>query len=132
MKSLAECLGVQDPGKPEESPAPAPSTKITAKAFCTDILSTVQYRESLLRRIILDSLPPAIEAMLWHYAKGKPVERVEVKDKTNTDRLADLTIEQLEERALVLMRRARQIRMNDEVNESSSEEDDGAEPSSIH
>lgn len=81
---------------------------MTAAAFSKEILDSVQYRESLLRRIIMDELPPAIEVLLYHYAHGKPVERVEVKD--TTDSLEHLTVEQLEEQAMRLAETARQMR----------------------
>lgn len=120
MKSLAEHLGVADPLKPD-APVSTP-VKTTAKTFCRDILASSQYRESLLRRILLDELPPAVECMLWERAHGKIPNRVEVDDVTN--RMENWTAEQLEERARVLLDFAKRHRLNDDPGDDS--------PSSIH
>lgn len=108
FQSLADFLGVQDPVQPELPVQPAPSPKLTVKDFCRSVLSSAQYRESLLRRVIMDELPPAVECMMWDRAWGKVVEKVEFKD--TTDPLEDFTIEQLEDRAMKLMEVARRLR----------------------
>jgi hypothetical protein len=36
-----------------------------------------EYRQSLAKRLKAGRLSPAMECMLWHYAKGKPREHVE-------------------------------------------------------
>jgi hypothetical protein len=109
-QTLAEYLGVVDPIT--KAPAPdAPTldfSRLTVKDFAKHILASAEYRASVLRRIMFDELPPAIEALLYHYAHGKPVERVEVNDVTL--KLEDLTTAQLEERALLLARLARSLR----------------------
>src|ERR1044071_390853 len=109
MKSLYDALNVENPEQPGVALEPAP--KLTAKELCREILNSTQYRQSLLQRIIFQELPPAVECRLWDYAYGKPVERVEVKD--TSDSLEHLTVEQLEARALFLADLARRIRMND-------------------
>jgi hypothetical protein len=112
FQSLADLLGVQDdvPQEPEEAvrPSKVKRLKLTAKAFCKEILDSKEYRDSLLRRIIMDELPPAVEVLLYHYAHGKPVERMEVKDVT--DPLEDFTAEQCQERAEKLLDLARQLK----------------------
>ena len=40
------------------------------------------------RRALRGELPPAIEAMLWHYAKGKPKETLDLR--SDDDLLARL------------------------------------------
>ena len=105
-QSLADLLGVQDPQQPDFPVAPSP--KMTAKAFCKDIINTVQYRESLLRRIVMDTLPSAVECMLWDRAHGKTVEKVEVKDTSAP--LERLTSEELLKRAEFLATLAEQLR----------------------
>lgn len=85
-QSAAQLLGVRDPTDPTAPVGPAP--KLTAKQFCHALLATPQYRESLLRRILMDDLPPAIECKLWEYAYGKPPEVVEVKTTHNLDALS--------------------------------------------
>src|SRR6185295_14883674 len=96
-KSLADVLGVPDPREPEHvTQVTAKNFKLTAKAFCKEVLDSRQYRESLMRRIITDSLPPAVEQLLYYYGHGKPVDRIEVKE-TGAD-LSELTPAQLEQR----------------------------------
>jgi hypothetical protein len=74
-------------GRPKGVPNKA---TVEAKAFCTKLLKDRRYITSLWRRIKADTLPPAVETMLWYYAAGKPKERVELgADKT----LADLVRE---------------------------------------
>jgi hypothetical protein len=47
------------------------------------------YRTKLTTRLRAGTLASAVECMLWHYAKGKPVERVELKDTSNLSSLSD-------------------------------------------
>ena len=47
--------------------------------FCGSIVDDHVYQAKLRRRAIAGTLPPGIEALLWYYAKGKPVERHEVR-----------------------------------------------------
>jgi hypothetical protein len=123
MQSLADVLGVQDPIKPGEPVAPAPSPKLTAKAFCKDILNSREYRESIMRRVIMDELPPAIECMLWDRAHGKTVERVEVKDRTESleDLTPELVAQKLErvQRMLMLLQNARRSEVEHEQTTTS-------------
>ncbi len=55
------------------------SNKVTAeaKAVCAAIVDDPTYRKKLIARAKAGELAPAIEAMLWHYAYGKPKEQVE-------------------------------------------------------
>ncbi len=46
-------------------------------AVCAAIVDDPTYRKKLIARAKAGELAPAIEAMLWHYAYGKPKERVE-------------------------------------------------------
>ena len=105
MKSLADSLGINPPEQelPEQEPTPK-----SAKDFAKRILSSAQYRESIKRRIVTDTLSAAVECKLYDYAYGKPVDRVEVKD--TTDRLEDLTSEELEARAMALASLAASLR----------------------
>ena len=49
-----------------------------AKEFCTSVVDDPMYQATLRRRALTGELAPAIEAMLWYYAKGKPVDRQEI------------------------------------------------------
>lgn len=116
-KSLADVLGVADPQQPGTvTQVTVKSFRLTAKAFCKEILDSRQYRESLLRRIITDSLPPAVEQLLYYYANGKPVDRIEVRE-TPAD-LSELTPVELESRIARLAKVARDLQTkttNDDV-----------------
>ena len=48
--------------------------KVTAeaKAACAAIVDDSTYRKKLMVRAKAGKLAPAVEAMLWHYAYGKP------------------------------------------------------------
>jgi hypothetical protein len=78
-KSLYEVLHLNDEGQPAlpELPVEIEPEEITARSFCRGILSSHEYRLSIERRIFLNELPAAVECLLYHYAYGKPTERVE-------------------------------------------------------
>lgn len=73
FQSLADVLGVPDPKEPDKL-LEASSMPATRKDFCKRILDSPEYRESLRQRIVLGTLPPAIEQLLYYYADGKPKE----------------------------------------------------------
>lgn len=119
MKSLAEHLGVLDSARPDEPETPVTRFKASIKVFCRGILMSKEYRDSLLRRIMMDDLPPAVESLLYHYCYGKPKERVEIEDVT--DRLENLTVEQLEERAMFLAQCAKRLRRGPAGNDDNQD-----------
>ena len=47
------------------------------KAACSLIVDDQDYRQALLKAARSRTLAPAMECLLWYYAKGKPTERVE-------------------------------------------------------
>lgn len=53
--------------------------KLEGRLAAGKLLESPEYQESLIRRIKADTLPPAIEVMLWHYRYSKPAEVVEVE-----------------------------------------------------
>jgi hypothetical protein len=106
MESLADFLGLRPP-TPERDES-GPESTISAKDFARAVLHSPEYRRSLLDRIVLGELPSAIEALLWAYAYGKPVERVEVKD--TTDDIDEMDLEQCEQEAQRLLQIARSLR----------------------
>jgi hypothetical protein len=76
---------------------------VEARAAATSIVDDPAYLATLHSRALTGDLPPAIEAMLWAYAKGKPVDRVEVSAELTVRTEEDfkqeadkLTTEQLE------------------------------------
>ena len=50
---------------------------VEAQKACAAIVDDPAYRKKLLAAARARKLAPAVETMLWHYAKGKPKEQVE-------------------------------------------------------
>ena len=65
------------PGRPKGVPNRA---TVEAKEFCASIIDDPEYQQALRRRALKGELPPVIEVMIWHYAKGRPKESVAVSD----------------------------------------------------
>lgn len=57
---------------------------IEAKAICSRMVDDPVYLERLFVRLKSGRCAPAIEALIWHYAKGKPKETVEVSGVDGT------------------------------------------------
>ena len=62
------------PGRPKDVPNKA---SVEAKGFCSSIIDDPAYQQSIRERALKGKLAPAIEAMIWYYAKGKPKDQVE-------------------------------------------------------
>lgn len=62
------------PGRPRGVPNKA---TVEVKDFCSSIVDDPAYQQAVRARALKGKLAPAIEAMLWYYAKGKPKELVE-------------------------------------------------------
>lgn len=73
-----------------------------ARLFCLKILRDPEYREMLHKRAIAGVLPPAMESMLWHYAYGKPPDRIEIGLLGGEADLEHLSAAELAERAQAL------------------------------
>ena len=50
-----------------------------AREACAAIVDSPAYRRNLFERATAGKLAPAVEAMLWHYAHGKPKEHVDLE-----------------------------------------------------
>jgi hypothetical protein len=70
-----------------------------AKNFALQVVRDPLYRERLMKRAQMGVLAPAVEQLLWHYAYGKPADRVEISRGPD---LSDLTEEELADRAALL------------------------------
>ena len=57
---------------------------VEAQKACEALVDDPVYRAKLLTDLRRRELPPGIEAMLWHYAKGKPKEQVELSGTLDT------------------------------------------------
>lgn len=51
---------------------------IEVQARCRELIESPTYVEYFKHRLEVGQLPPALEALAWHYAYGKPTERVEM------------------------------------------------------
>lgn len=60
-------------GRPKGTPNKA---TLDAKEYAGQLVDSPEYRASLNQRLLAGTAG-AIESLLWHYAKGKPVDRVE-------------------------------------------------------
>lgn len=81
---------------------------LNGKAFSEAVLHSEEFRLYVIEGLTERNLPSAVVLRLMDHGWGKPVEHVEVKDVT--DSLKDVTVEQLEERAMHLAEMARRIR----------------------
>lgn len=68
-----------------------------------EMIEDPAYRKRLLRDLRSRKLRPAVECMLWYYAKGKPKEMVEHSGTLSLQQeLSALTPEELRARALAV------------------------------
>jgi hypothetical protein len=61
---------------------------VEAKTVCNRLVDDPVYQATLQRRLRAGKLAPAVECMLWHYAKGKPKEQIEVDGSVEWEALA--------------------------------------------
>ena len=54
---------------------------VEAREACAALVDDPEYRRRLGERLRGGELPPAVECVLWHYAKGKPKDEVESAQK---------------------------------------------------
>ena len=89
-------------GNPRGRPKGAKSrVTIEAQKACAAIVDDPVYRAKLLAAARARTLPPGVEVLLWHYAKGKPKDEVSV-DMVSTavidlEQIDSLTTEELEQ-----------------------------------
>ena len=122
VKSLAEFLGANQPSQAQDArPLTAAQRRMSIREFCKGILQSQEYRDSIVRRIMFDALPAQVEQLIYFYAEGKPVERIEV-DSNGEGRFAELTIAQLRSRAAALMQLADAHEQREKETRSSDEE----------
>lgn len=53
-------------------------TTAEVRAFCSSLVGDKQYRAKLRADFKCRKLNPVIESMVWHYAVGKPSDKVEM------------------------------------------------------
>ena len=62
---------------------------VEAKRACAEIVDDPAYRAGLVRRARAGKLAPAVETMLWYYAKGKPTDTVEHRGALDFSKMSD-------------------------------------------
>jgi hypothetical protein len=73
-------------GRPFDGSTPGPGRRkgtpnkatVEVKEACRLLVDDPMYVTGLRKRLLAGKLPPAVECMLWHYAKGKPKEQAEI------------------------------------------------------
>jgi hypothetical protein len=85
----------------QEKPKKHSHVSKIAKLDCLQMIEDPHYRKRLLQDLRARKLRPAVECMLWYYAKGKPKEMVEHSGTLSLQQeLSALTPEELRQRAL--------------------------------
>jgi hypothetical protein len=73
-------------GRPKGTPN---KVTVEARQVATGLVDDPVYRAKLVKDWRARKVNPAIEQMIWHYAKGKPVERHEVGTPGDFSKLTD-------------------------------------------
>lgn len=81
--------------------------KLTAIAFARDVCNDEEYRQNLLHRARTGQLG-SMEATIWAYAFGKPLERVDLTIAVPQEDYTQLSIEELACRAAELTTQLRE------------------------
>lgn len=126
MKSLAESLGLDADLKPlatSDTPS-VPYEGLSGKAFALAVLDSSDFRRYITAGLLAGDLPPAIAIRLMDYGWGKPVERIEVKDRTDEDLTVEV-VEQRLERVQYFLQLLRTQRMSEDSHP-------GADDSRVH
>jgi hypothetical protein len=83
------------------------------REFAQEIVRSPEYRESIRRRAIAGTLG-AMEQTLWHYAYGKPTERMEVAVQSGPD-LSELSAQELCDQLVALVGEAQSAAREEEA-----------------
>lgn len=73
-----------------------------AQKFCREVLESEGYRTTVQDRAKNGTLPAAIEALLWYYAYGKPIEQVQMTIVPGQEDLSTLSVAELQKRAATI------------------------------
>src|SRR5262245_32666104 len=78
-----------------------PRTSLDARAWLRRLVDDYQYRKNFRRRMINGELAPGLEAMVYHYALGRPKETHEIIANISNTTIA---LEKLNDAQLQLLR----------------------------
>lgn len=81
MQSLYDALHVENPERPGAAVDPWPENP-SPKQFAELVVNSIEFRQYLIIGIRSGQLAPAVMCRLLDHAWGKPVEQVEVTNKT--------------------------------------------------
>jgi len=56
-------------------------TTVEAREACAKLVDDPKYRRRLGERLRAGEMSPAVECMIWYYAKGRPKDDVESEQK---------------------------------------------------
>ena len=62
---------------------------VEVRAAAAALVDDPQYRRKLLHDMRKRRVAPAVEVLLWHYSKGRPVERHEIAMPGDFSKLSD-------------------------------------------
>src|SRR5688572_19008136 len=79
-----------------------PTSHAGLKAFFLSVINDPIYKTNFLKAARERKLAPAVETMMYAYAIGKPVEKIDLSTNQNVADLEGMTEEQLAEEAEVL------------------------------
>lgn len=66
-------------GNPKgRAPGTVPKVTQEVRALCRTLIANGQYRRTFRKRLFAGELAPPLEALVWHYAYGKPKETVDL------------------------------------------------------
>lgn len=102
-KHAGHCTFKKTPSKIQHASEPKTRVHVSreTKLSCLEMIEDPIYRRKLLEDLRARKLRPAVECLLWYYAKGKPKEMVEHSGTLSlAQELSELTPEQLRQRAL--------------------------------
>jgi hypothetical protein len=75
-------------GNPKGRPKGARNkVTIEVQAAAAELVDDPEDQAELKARLLAGTLAPGLECLLWHYAKGKPTERIEVSGSHLVSRL---------------------------------------------
>jgi hypothetical protein len=81
-------------GNPKGRPRGHSKVTIEAKAAASELIDSPAYREALRLRLLAGTAGP-MEVLLWHYGRGKPIERLE---QGGPGAFADVSTDELRQR----------------------------------
>ena len=89
-------------GGPGRPPGTLNRVTVEVRAAAAALVDDPQYRQKLLHDMRKRRVLPAVETMLWHCAKGKPVECHEIATPADFSKLSDEELRVELEKALLL------------------------------